>query len=233
MSNVATPLWEECEDETHTFKRGTWESVETPEILEFDYRGQNTSNWSVLYTIRKLSKHTCWKWACMSHLDICSTSYGKNKSPESNWQFDFRPPKVENWPDPEACKWSATRHWKAFNESYKFASNFIPIEGLNKKLWLCKMLRVQTGTISGLLLGSPGIKRHSNVGATERRRKYYMGKGGGFPQVQAVVSLVSPELPVACPSTKGVVECELTNLFVGLMQVQVSKWNFSLLLVPS
>ncbi len=50
-----------------------------------------------------------------------------------------------------------------------------------------------------------------------------MGEGGGFPRVQAVVSLVSPELPVACPSTKGAPECELiTNLLVGLMQVGVS-----------
>jgi hypothetical protein len=50
-----------------------------------------------------------------------------------------------------------------------------------------------------------------------------MGEGGGFPQLQAVVSQVSLELPVACPSTKGAPECELTNLWVGLMQVQVSE----------
>jgi hypothetical protein len=49
-----------------------------------------------------------------------------------------------------------------------------------------------------------------------------MGEGGGFPQVRAVVSLVSPELLVACSSTKGVPKCELTNLLVGLMQVRVS-----------
>jgi len=48
-----------------------------------------------------------------------------------------------------------------------------------------------------------------------------MGEGDGFPRFQAVVSLVSPELPVACPSTKDAPECELTNLLVGLMQVQV------------
>jgi hypothetical protein len=50
-----------------------------------------------------------------------------------------------------------------------------------------------------------------------------MGEGGGFLQVRAVVSHVSPKLPVACPSTKGTPKCELTNLLVGLMQVQVSK----------
>ncbi len=85
------------------------------------------------------------------------------------------------------------------------------------------MAGVQTETVSGLLLRSHGIKSHSDVGAMERRRKYYMGEGGGFPRVQVVMSLVSPESPVACPSTKGAPECELTNLLVGLMQVQVSK----------
>jgi hypothetical protein len=49
-----------------------------------------------------------------------------------------------------------------------------------------------------------------------------MGKGGGFPQVRTVVSLMSLELPVACPSTKGTPKCKLTNLLVGLMQVRVS-----------
>jgi hypothetical protein len=49
-----------------------------------------------------------------------------------------------------------------------------------------------------------------------------MGEGGGFPRVRAVVNIVSPELPVVCLSTKGVPECELTNLLVGLIQVRVS-----------
>jgi len=46
-----------------------------------------------------------------------------------------------------------------------------------------------------------------------------MEEGGGFPQVQGMVSLVSLELLTACPSTEGVPECDLTNLLVGLMQV--------------
>jgi len=32
-----------------------------------------------------------------------------------------------------------------------------------------------------------------------------------------MMSLVSPELPVVCLNTKGVLESDLTNLFVGLM----------------
>jgi len=49
-----------------------------------------------------------------------------------------------------------------------------------------------------------------------------MGEGGGFLRVRAVVSLVNPESPVACPNTKGALEVELTNLLVSLMQVRVS-----------
>jgi hypothetical protein len=72
---------------------------------------------------------------------------------------------------------------------------------------------VQIGAVSELLLGSPGIKSHLDASAVERCREYYMGEGGGFPRVRVVVSLVSPELLVACPSTNGVPESELTNLF--------------------
>jgi hypothetical protein len=76
--------------------------------------------------------------------------------------------------------------------------------------------------ISGLALGSPGTKSHSDATPTEWCRVYYMGEGGGFPRVRVMVSLVSPELPMACPNTKGVPESERTNLLVGLMQVRVS-----------
>ncbi len=76
--------------------------------------------------------------------------------------------------------------------------------------------------ISGPLLGSPGTKSHLDVSAVGRHREYYMGEGGGFSRIRAMVSLVSPELPMACPSTEGAPEIVLTNLLVGLMQVQVS-----------
>jgi hypothetical protein len=70
----------------------------------------------------------------MSHLDICNTSYGKKKGRESNWQFDSRPLKVGNRPDPGAYRWSATHRWKTLNESYKFALELILIGGLSKEL---------------------------------------------------------------------------------------------------
>jgi hypothetical protein len=61
---------------------GTWESSETLESSgtlespEFDWKGQNTLHWGVIYIIEKLSKCRCRKWAHLSHLDIYNTIYG-------------------------------------------------------------------------------------------------------------------------------------------------------------
>jgi hypothetical protein len=79
----------------------------------------------------------------MSHLDICSTSYGRKKGRESNWQFDSQPQKVGNRPDPGVCKWSATHRWKAIEESYKFALDLISIQGLSRELGTPKVPGVQ------------------------------------------------------------------------------------------
>jgi hypothetical protein len=46
------------------------------------------------------------------------------------------------------------------------------------------------GTISRLQLGSLGKKSHLDVVSAGCRREYYMGEGGGFPRVRAVVCLV-------------------------------------------
>ncbi len=107
-------------------------------------------------------------------------------------------------------------------ENYKFASDLIPINALHKELWVHKVPRIQTGTISRFFFGNLGIKNHSDVGAVEKCKEYYMGEGGGFLRVWAVVSLVNLRSLVACPNTKGVPENELINLLVGLMQVWVN-----------
>ncbi len=57
-------------------------------------------------------------------------------------------------------------------------------------------------TISGLLLGSLEKKCHSDVTSAETYREYYMGEGGGFPLVQAVVSQVSPSCPWLVPTPR-------------------------------
>jgi len=67
------------------------------------------------------------------------------------------------------------------------------------------------GTISGLKLGSPGKKSRWDVVPETWRREYYMGEGGGFPRVRAVVCLVVQSARGLSPSPKGVPECELTT----------------------
>ncbi len=105
----------------------------------------------------------------------------KGKGWESNCQFDSQPLKVKNQPNPNACMQSATHRWKALNESYNFALDLVLIRGLNKELQSRKVAGVQIVAISGFFLGSLETKNHSDVGATGRHRKYYMGEGGGFP----------------------------------------------------
>jgi hypothetical protein len=86
------------------------ESRWTLEALESDFRGQNTLHWKVIYIIGNLWKCRCLKWARMTHLDICSTSYDKKKGQESNWQFNSRPQNVENRFDFHVCRWCVTHH---------------------------------------------------------------------------------------------------------------------------
>jgi hypothetical protein len=139
---VATPLWGKCEDDTHIPESGNLESSRTPTTLKLNCKGQNTSTWGVLYTVRKVSKCRCRKWPRISHSDICSTSYRQKKGQKSNWQFDSQPQKVWNRPNPGVCRRSATHRWKALKESYKFVSDLVPIRGLSRELWPPKVLGV-------------------------------------------------------------------------------------------
>ncbi len=102
------------------------------------------------------------------------------------------------------CRWRATYHWKDLDKGYNFALDFTSIEGFHTKLWAPIFVGVPTLGISGLPFGSPRTKYHLDVGPMVRHRVYYKGEGGGFPQVQVVVSFVSSNLLVACPSTKNV-----------------------------
>jgi hypothetical protein len=80
---------------------------------------------------------------------------------------------------------------------------------------------VPTLGILGLPFGSPKTKCHLDVGLMERHKEYYKGEGGGFPQVWAVLSLISLSLPVACPSIKSVQLCT-NQLVVWFVQIRVS-----------
>jgi hypothetical protein len=66
---------------------------------------------------------------------------------------------------------------------------------MHRKLCASKVARVPVVGISGLPLGSPETKSHLDVTPVERCRVYYKREGGGFPEVQAMVSLVNPSCP--------------------------------------
>jgi hypothetical protein len=146
---------------------GTSESSGTPENSEFDCRGQKTLPWSVLYTLKKVSKCRCRNGLAWAIRTSRTQVMDERRAMNQIAKFDFRQLKVKNRPHPGVCKWSATHCWKALEESYKFALNLISIGGLSKELWTPKVMGVQTGTVSRLLLGSPGKESHLDVGAVE------------------------------------------------------------------
>jgi hypothetical protein len=100
------------------------------------------------------------------------------KSQESTWS-----------PCVEVAWRGVAWHWKAFKKGYNFFSDLISIAGLHTELWGPKVTGIPTLTISGFPSGSLGTKSHLDVGLVKRHKVYYKGEGGGFPQVQAVVSL--------------------------------------------
>jgi hypothetical protein len=99
-----------------------------------------------------------------------------------------------------ACDIPLESSWQGYN----FASELILIEGLHAKLWGPKVAGKPTLVILRFPFRSPMTKCHLDVGLVERHIVYYKEEGGGFPQVQVVVSLVSLSLLVVHPSTKNV-----------------------------
>ncbi len=172
------------------------ESSGTFKNLKDDLRGQISSPWCVLCINGKVLKHRCPKWPHMGHLDICSPSYGQKKGQESNCQFDSWPLKVENRPLPDVASRSVIGRWKVLDESYNFGLDLVSIRVQGEELWTSKFPGLQPETVLGLQLGSPGKKSHLDVALAEICRVYYMGEGGGFPRVRAVVNLV-------CQSARG------------------------------
>jgi len=104
----------------------------------------------------------------------------------------------------------ATHCWKALDESYNFALDRITIRGLLAKLWGSKVAGVPFGA-----MGVPGEKNHLDIASVANHKVYYKGEGGGFPQVQAVVSLVCPCCPWLVLAPRVLQLC--TNHFVWVV----------------
>jgi hypothetical protein len=169
---------------------GSWSPKWTPKYLERDCKGQNPLIRKVLYIIGKLFKHKFLKWVRITHLDIWNTSYDQKKGREltkfPGVQVACDIPLESSWQGLQLC-FTPHCNWRSAHEVMR-----------------PKVARVLIGGISRLALGSPWTKNHLDVALVESCRVYYKGEGGGFPQVKAVVSLVSPKLPVARPNTKSV-----------------------------
>jgi hypothetical protein len=105
---VATLTWSSVGVKPNTLKSEDLDSSGTPECLELDSKGKNTSHRGVFGVIRKVLKRRYLKWPRIGHLNICSPSYGQKKGRESNWQFDSQPLKIENRPLPDVRFGSAT-----------------------------------------------------------------------------------------------------------------------------
>jgi hypothetical protein len=176
VESVATLTWSSVGVKPNTWKSGDLESSRTPECLEFDSKGQNTSNWGVLGVIGKVLKRRYLKWPRIGHLDICSPSYGQKKGRESNWQFDSRPLKVGNRPLPDVRFGSATWRWKDLDEGYNFGLDLVAIQLRSRELWHFKVPGVPPRQFRDNF-GTPFRESrefvHSDASSAERRREYY------------------------------------------------------------
>jgi hypothetical protein len=114
------------------------------------FQGSKFIGLNSFFTIGKLFKQKCLKWACMAHLNTQKTSYGQKKGQESKSQFESRPLKVRNYTEIGVCRWNVAYIQKALDKGYNFASNLTSIRGLHKKLWPFKMPWVPILRLLGL-----------------------------------------------------------------------------------
>jgi len=73
----------------------------------------------------------------------------------------------------------ATTFLQTSSQSKVYTRRYGPPKSWESQLWQFRDSRL-------------GTKCHLDVGLMKKHKVYYKGEGGGFPQVQAVVSLVNP-----------------------------------------
>jgi hypothetical protein len=143
--------WRNVRKWTHILPSGLplWEleSRWTSESLEGDYRGQNSLDWKIPYTIRKLLRHKCLKWACMDHMGYLKHKLWSKEGPKVKLAVWLPIIKSQNRPDLLTCRWHAAYLWKALNKGYNFFLDLISIEGLHKKLWASKVAGIPISRI--------------------------------------------------------------------------------------
>jgi len=164
-------------------------------------------------------KCRCPNWPRIGHLDICSPSYGQKKGRESNWQFDSRPLKAGNRPPPDIRVGSATWRWKAVEESYNFGQDVVLIRLGSREIWAPKVPGLLPGQFRDNF-GTPTWESRENVpfgcsSCGELQRILYEGRWWLPPSLGRGGSCVS-KCQWLVPTLKGVLECELTFLWLVL-----------------
>jgi p-aminobenzoyl-glutamate transporter AbgT len=145
--------WKSAKKWTHNSQVDSHFGSWNPKFSENDLQGQNSLNWKFPYTFEKFLRFICLKWACTIHLNTYNTSYGRKQGKESKCQFDFRPLKVKNLFELNACKWCATHCWKYFDKGYNFSLDLASIKGLQKNMGLQSCRSLNFGKFKALDLG--------------------------------------------------------------------------------
>jgi hypothetical protein len=178
--NPHTPKW------TPTLGVGVpMESRWSPESSKSNCKGQNSLDWSVPYTIEKLLKTKCLKWAYMTHLE-----YLKHKL----WPKEWSGVKLPIW-----LLTIKSQELPLF--TCVLVACHIPLESSRWRLHLCfrHLIEVICTKIYGppkswesqfrkfwdSQLGSLGTKWHLGVGPVAMHREYYKGEGGDFPKFRS------------------------------------------------
>jgi hypothetical protein len=141
------------------------------------------------------------------------------------------PLKVRNWPDFLVCRWHATCRWKDLDKGYNFASDFISIGGLQRKLWPPKLRESQIWEFRDSHLGVPG-QNAIWMWASWRGTKYIIrGKVVASPKFESWSVLWVWVCPWFVLAPKVFKLCT-NQLVVWFVQICVSNWCLSLFLVP-
>jgi len=133
----------------------------------------------------------------------------------SHWQFRHMQPKLwaKEGPGVKLIVWlPTTKSWESTSSRRRLEECDMALKSSRRELQLWFRTRPDpslgrgamaaqsskslAGTLSGLHFGNPNKMCHSDVASATSRKEYYMGEGGDFPRVRAVVSFV-------CPSARG------------------------------
>jgi hypothetical protein len=204
-------------------KMGVWSPPGLPKTQK-TIAGVKTPYIDVFFiSLEKVLKFRCPKWPRMSHLDICSPSYGQKKGRESNWQFDSWSLKVGNRPAPNVCWGSAIWRWKALDESYNIGLDLVSIGGWGEKLWPSKVPGIQAKTVLKLHFGNPETKKSFGCSLRGVTQSILYGGRWWLPPSSGCGESNESVLPVACTNTQSDPECGLTTLWL-VFYAGSSKW---------